>query len=578
MLIVDDMLYRRVCGWSKKGDGHMRAGKYACSAIIGFWAFCTLVHCPTARADERPAVPADTALKAARASVREVLGLPAGPKLKIEDPQFAVKKLLDTGKGTENDPAGRYACFELALKIATDAKDPSMVLAAAGKIGDHFKVSPIKCKIDALTELARKVRTKDAAPAMAGAYEDLLAEAVDADDFDQANKAVIGAKRYAALAKDMVMLGRLRNEQRRLLAMRRASIAVGKANETLKTSPDDPEANETVGSYYCFVKGDWLRGLPMLAKCSDEAIMRAAKNELARPEAAEAKLAVGDAWWDLASKHRDKTAAASIKLHAGACYEEVLDELTGLQKAKYDKRIQASGIRGVAAGRFSASASVAAIARLRKREGLMLYWSFDRKTMIKKGNSGLIVNLAKPDGKKGLIHGTPKLVKGKVGDALEFEGKKSYIKMGFGSSGNAQATVMVWAKWSGKKSGGLQIFGIGSAGLSVDTKRSGWVGRVVDTPMGWKGRDAPAARLPKAGRWRHLAATYDGKTARFYVDGREVATRAVASKKWRSWHATAGGSERTESLFDGVVDEGYLFNKALTAAQIAEYHKATAGK
>ena len=61
MLIVDDMLYRRVCGWSKKGDGHMRAGKYACSAIIGFWAFCTLVHCPTARADERPAVPDDTA-------------------------------------------------------------------------------------------------------------------------------------------------------------------------------------------------------------------------------------------------------------------------------------------------------------------------------------------------------------------------------------------------------------------------------------------------------------------------------------------------------------------------------------
>lgn len=539
----------------------------------------TVACCQAAPASGRAALPDEAALKTSRASVREMLGLGKGPKFKVDDPQFAVKKLLKTGKETKDDPAGQYACFELALEIATDAKNPAMVLEAARRIGENFNVSPVKCKVDALAALARKIRSKTEAPPMAGAYEDVLAEAIDADDFAQAGKAVIGARRFAALSKDMVMLARLRTEQRRLATMKRAYTAVAKANATHETSPGDPEANETVGGYYCFVKGDWLRGLPMLAKCSDEAIMRAAKTELAEPETAVAKLAVGDAWWDLASKHRDKTAAKSIKLHAGACYEEVIDDLTGLQKAKYDKRIQSSGIRGVAGGRFSASASAAAIAKMRKREGLLLYWSFDRKTMIKKNNRPLIANLANPE-KKGLLKGEPKLVKGKVGDALEFDGKTSYVTMGgLGMFGKSHGTGMVWAKWSGKKSGVLSVFSCGPT-FNLNTEGAGWTGRIGSAALAWKKRGAKrAARRPKPDQWYHLAVTYDGKMVRFYVDGKEAASRPMASMKWTNWgQAKAGGSPKTEKLFDGVVDEAYVFEEALTAADIAAYHKATAGK
>jgi len=522
-------------------------------------------------------MPDEAAMKPARAAVREMLGLPKGPRIKVEDPQFTVNKLLKTGKETQNDPAGKYACFELALKIATDAKSPPMVMAAARRISENFEISPIKCKLDALAGLARKIRSKADAPPMASAYEEVLAEAMDADDFDQAGKAVIGAKRYAALSKDMVMLTRLRAEQRRLATMKRAYIAVAKANATLKTSPDDPEANETVGGYYCFAKGDWLVGLPMLAKCSDEAIMRAAKTELAGPDTAAAKVAVGDAWWDLASKHRDRSAAKSIKLHAGACYEAVIDELTGLQKAKYEKRIQSSGIRGVSAGRFSASASAAAIAKMRKREGLLLYWSFDRKTMIKKNNRPLIVNLANPE-KKGALKGKPKLVKGKVGDALEFDGKESHVTMSYRVFGKTKGTAMVWAKWSGKKSGVFWVFNCGPLGFNLDTKNRGWYGRYGATYLGWKRGVKGAARQPKPGQWYHMAVTYDAKIVRFYVDGKEVATRPLVNEKWGTWNVAAGGSSKPETLFDGVVDEAYLFEEALTAAEIAAYHKATAGK
>ena len=43
---------------------------------------------------------------------------------------------------------------------------------------------------------------------------------------------------------------------------------------------------------------------------------------------------------------------------------------------------------------------------------------------------------------------------------------------------------------------------------------------------------------PVAGQWQHLAATFDGTTARFYINGTEVASRAFSgsvggSNVWR---------------------------------------------
>ena len=42
--------------------------------------------------------------------------------------------------------------------------------------------------------------------------------------------------------------------------------AVRKALDTLAENPADVEANSVAGQWYCFVKGDWEKGLPLLAK------------------------------------------------------------------------------------------------------------------------------------------------------------------------------------------------------------------------------------------------------------------------------------------------------------------------
>ncbi|MBK5209978.1 MAG: T9SS type A sorting domain-containing protein [Flavobacteriaceae bacterium] len=78
-------------------------------------------------------------------------------------------------------------------------------------------------------------------------------------------------------------------------------------------------------------------------------------------------------------------------------------------------------------------------------------------------------------------------------------------------------------------------------------------------------------------KWHHIAATYDGLTAKLFIDGLEVATGASSG-------SPANGTEKfligaiydsntptvPKNYFNGYIDEVRIWNKALTAQQIRE--------
>jgi hypothetical protein len=78
-----------------------------------------------------------------------------------------------------------------------------------------------------------------------------------------------------------------------------------------------------------------------------------------------------------------------------------------------------------------------------------------------------------------------------------------------------------------------------------------------------------SGQSPAAGQWQHLAATYDGTTARFYVDGVEVANRTFTggvgnSNVWRigAYGSSAGG------FFDGLIDNVRIYSRSLSATEV----------
>ncbi len=69
--------------------------------------------------------------------------------------------------------------------------------------------------------------------------------------------------------------------------------------------------------------------------------------------------------------------------------------------------------------------------------------------------------------------------------------------------------------------------------------------------------------------WSHLAATYDGGTLRLYVNGSQVAGRALAGAMTTSSSALRiGGNAIWGEYFKGLIDEVRVYNRALTAAEV----------
>jgi Concanavalin A-like lectin/glucanases superfamily len=72
----------------------------------------------------------------------------------------------------------------------------------------------------------------------------------------------------------------------------------------------------------------------------------------------------------------------------------------------------------------------------------------------------------------------------------------------------------------------------------------------------------------RAGAFQHVAASYDGRALRLYVDGEQVAARHVVGTIPPGGGPLLIGNDGRERRFDGAIDEAVFDLEALTAAQI----------
>jgi hypothetical protein len=85
--------------------------------------------------------------------------------------------------------------------------------------------------------------------------------------------------------------------------------------------------------------------------------------------------------------------------------------------------------------------------------------------------------------------------------------------------------------------------------------------------------------------WHHFATTWDGATLLLYVDGAQAGTWAATGQFYQTtsgegigcYHVPQDGTSSNDisGFFTGVVDEVAVYNRALTAQEIASYYAAT---
>jgi len=254
----------------------------------------------------------------------------------------------------ERDPARQYMLYEEARELAIAAGDPDVAIQAGEAIGLAFDVDPWPMHIAAVNQLSKTARTPQTRENVLGILQPLCDSAIAEDRYDVADSLLDLAINLAGQLRDPVrreQFSRQREEAKRMAA---AFEAIQRPLELLKENPDDPQANEAVGRFYCFVKHAWKKGLPYLAKAETVLLRTVAQSELNRQIGTAARLQLADDWWALGETLSEAEKAA-VRRHAGYYYLQCAGLVSGEAAQRVNTRLAESGrltdLLGLAAAR-----------------------------------------------------------------------------------------------------------------------------------------------------------------------------------------------------------------------------------
>ena len=259
---------------------------------------------------------------------------------KSRDEKLALaSKLFRQAGQTPPDSPERFVLLEVVLKLATEIGEWRGIHEAVNDLARWYDVPHLEMKAEALAK-ADDIDRTDLANDAVRMLNDLLDEAVRSDRYDLADRfATLGA-RVRRKAVHAYHLHGLSKRIERLKQLRDAYEDVKAAEATLKTNPDDSDANLVVGRYLAILKDEWRAGIPHLAKGSDEQLKSLAQQELRKSLDGADQANIGDAWVSLAEKTRDDDLKAIYQDRALAWYGLAKTKLAGVALTKVEQSIE----------------------------------------------------------------------------------------------------------------------------------------------------------------------------------------------------------------------------------------------
>lgn len=203
-------------------------------------------------------------------------------------------------------------------------------------------------------------------------------------------------------------------------------------------------------------------------------------------------------------------------------------------------------------------------------DGLVFYHAYNE------GDGNTAKDLS-GNGHDGVIE-KPNWVDGKFGKALEFAGSGSgtFVTIENTETLNVDTcTFMAWIfshSWDGTR----QIVGKSVHGGCSGRGQYGLFSENGSFKLRFEteaGRSDITTTLPATNQWVHIAFTNDGTTGTIYIDGKEEMTGNVTGKLNTNTDPLriSEDCDRPNNVFDGVIDEVRLWNRALSENEITSY-------
>jgi hypothetical protein len=206
-------------------------------------------------------------------------------------------------------------------------------------------------------------------------------------------------------------------------------------------------------------------------------------------------------------------------------------------------------------------------------EGMISYWRFDEGSGAAAGDS--------VGGNDGTLINGPQWTTGIVGEALSFDGVDNRVSISDDSSlrFTSAMTLEAWINTplTADMANGGRVFAKSDSSFSrgyalcVDSD-----GSIIFNTRGidWS---IVAHSVVTANDWNHIVATYDGSAKKIYVNGVEEAsegtTGSISTSNDDLWIGSPHYSDTTARMFNGLIDEAAVYNRALTPEKIQQHYQ-----
>jgi fibronectin type 3 domain-containing protein len=191
--------------------------------------------------------------------------------------------------------------------------------------------------------------------------------------------------------------------------------------------------------------------------------------------------------------------------------------------------------------------------------------------------SGTTAADATGSGWNGMLVNGPQWAAGSSGNAVDVDGTNDYVALPAGVVSSADtATITAWV-YLDAVSNWMRIFdfGSGTSTYMFITPKNGANGKIrfAIKYNGSSEQIIDGTSALAAGGWHHVAVTLNGATGTLYVDGVNVGSNSAMTLKPSNLGSTTqnwiGRSQYNDPYLNGRVDDFRIYNKALTASEIA---------
>jgi len=252
--------------------------------------------------------------------------------------------LLQEAKDTTDLIAGRYQLLVQARELASQAGDGPTALQAIEELAASFKVAAkdvFEQKIGALALASKASSTPEAYQTVIDSALVLLEDALALDDFPASLQLIETAEAAGKKLRNVPLVSSIRKRHDEVAALQKEYEHWRPFAEKLAQDPDDAKANSEMGKYHALIKGNWERGLPLLAKGAGR-LKDLALADQQDQTGASAALHVGDSW-NLVAGSLPENMRAQALLRAYAWYLKALaNPDNDVTPADVEKRLQAT--------------------------------------------------------------------------------------------------------------------------------------------------------------------------------------------------------------------------------------------